>query len=192
MMGDTLQASLAALMALLELSDNPAIILPAMLIIVVSNLTSSEGCRTRSVFHNTLSLKQSGLSPEALRFLNRYGVSTVTSFKFTRLEPEADRETIEKPLATIPEWVIIDYPANNKAIVSRAALLIAMEKENFNLQDLEQVTAVIPISMQATLFQALETRTQAKTPSGYITMETRDGTKTVSGVITQDAIMNFY
>jgi len=127
-----------------------------------------------------------------LRFLNRYGVSTVTSFKFTRLEPEADRETIEKQLATNPEWVIIDYPANNKAIVSRAALLIAMEKENFNLQDLEQVTAVIPISMQATLFQALETRTQAKTPSGYITMETRDGTKTVSGEITQDAIMNFY
>ena len=127
-----------------------------------------------------------------MRFLNRYGVSTVTRFKFTRLEPGADRETIEKPLATIPEWVIIDYPANNKAIVSRAALLIAMEKENFNLQDLEQVTAVIPISMQATLFQALETRTQAKTPSGYITMETRDGTKTVSGEITQDAIMNFY
>jgi len=62
MMGDTLQASLAALMALLELSDNPAIILPAMLIIVVSNLTSSEGCRTRSVFHNTLSLKRCAFS----------------------------------------------------------------------------------------------------------------------------------
>lgn len=192
MMGATLQAPLAALMALLELSDNPAIILPAMLIIVVSSLTSSEGFRTRSVFHNTLSLKQSGLSPELSRFLNRYGVSTVTSFKFSRLEPEADRETIEKQLATNPEWVIIDYPENNKAIVSRAALLIAMEKESFNLQDMEQVTEVIPISMQATLFQALEALTEAKTPYGYITMDGRDGTKSVSGVITQDAIMNFY
>ena len=69
MMGATLQAPLAALMALLELSDNPNIILPAMLIIVVANITSSEIFKTRSVFHNTLEPGQSGFSPELSRFL---------------------------------------------------------------------------------------------------------------------------
>ena len=42
MMGATLQAPLAALMALLELTANPSIILPGMLAVITANLTCSE------------------------------------------------------------------------------------------------------------------------------------------------------
>ena len=192
MMGATLQAPLAALMALLELSDNPNIILPAMLIIVVANLTSSEIFGCRSVFQNTLKPKKSGLSPELSRFLNRYGVSTVASFKFATLDPDMDRDAINKRLDSNPDWVIIDYPEQTKAIISRSALLIAMENEDFTLHNLEQAREIVPVSMHATLLEAFETLADKKVQTGYVTMDTDTEAKSIVGVLSQDDIMRFY
>lgn len=50
MMGAVLQAPLAALMAVLELTNNPNIILPAMLVIIIANITASQLYSVRSVF----------------------------------------------------------------------------------------------------------------------------------------------
>ena len=130
MMGATLQAPLAALMALLELSDNPNIILPAMLIIVVANITSSEIFKTRSVFHNSLEPGQSGFSPELSRFLNRFGVSTIVNYKFITLAPETEKDAVIKSLQTNPEWIVIDYEGHNDAIISRSALELALDNPN--------------------------------------------------------------
>jgi CIC family chloride channel protein len=192
MMGATLQAPLAALMALLELSDNPNIILPAMLIIVVANLTSLEFLGSRSVFQNTLKQRQSSLSPELSRFLNRYGVSTVTSFKFTTLDPDMDRKAVTKGLESNPDWIIIDYPEHNKAIISRTALRIAMENEGFSLLNLEQAREVVPISMHATLLEALETLTDHDAQTGYVVIGRECGGNSIAGVVTRDDIMKFY
>ncbi len=57
MMGATLQAPLAALMALLELSNNPNIILPAMIIIVIASLTYSEVLKADLFFYSRMSPK---------------------------------------------------------------------------------------------------------------------------------------
>lgn len=192
MMGATLQAPLAALMALLELSNNPAIILPAMLIIVAANVTSSEIFGTRSVFRNTLQSQQAGFSPELSRFLSRYGVSTVTSFKFALLAPDADREAIGKVLAGNPETVIIDYPGEGKAMISRSALLTALEKPDFSLQKLDQAREIVPVSMHATLLEALEILTEKNAAHGYVTRPTRAGIPGIAGLISQDAIIAFY
>ena len=50
MMGAVLQAPLAALMAVMELTHNPNIILPAMLVIVIANITASQLFGLKSVF----------------------------------------------------------------------------------------------------------------------------------------------
>ncbi|MDQ7072886.1 MAG: chloride channel protein [Gammaproteobacteria bacterium] len=50
MMGATLKAPLAALMALLELTANPHIILPGMLAIVFANIIVFEGFKLDSIF----------------------------------------------------------------------------------------------------------------------------------------------
>src|SRR5690554_7478401 len=60
MMGAVLQAPLAALMALLELTHNPNIILPGMLAVVVSCLTSRQLCRCDGFF---ISATRHGLHP---------------------------------------------------------------------------------------------------------------------------------
>ncbi|WP_372982684.1 chloride channel protein, partial [Marinobacter sediminum] len=60
MMGAVLQAPLAALMALMELTRNPNIILPGMLIITTSSLVTSEAFGKKSLFLTIL--KSQGLS----------------------------------------------------------------------------------------------------------------------------------
>ena len=50
MMGAVLQAPLAALMAVLELTNSPGIILPAMLVIIIANMTASQVFGVRSLF----------------------------------------------------------------------------------------------------------------------------------------------
>lgn len=59
MMGATLQAPLAALIAVFELTQNPHIIMPGMLVIVVANLISGRLFGCRSVFR--VLLKARGL-----------------------------------------------------------------------------------------------------------------------------------
>ena len=192
MMGATLQAPLAALMALLELSNNPNIILPAMLIIVVANMTSSELFRTRSVFLNTLPQKQEGFSPELSRFLNRYGVSTVANFKFSTLYHEADAEEIQRVLQNNPEWIVVDYGSSTLGLLSRNALELAMDNPDFNLAVLDTVSNIVPVSRHATLLEAMERLTENEASFGYIHIEDSRGDTSIAGVFSQDDIIAFY
>jgi len=192
MMGATLQAPLAALMALLELSDNPNIILPAMLIIVVANITSSEIFKTRSIFNNTLESGQSGFSPELSRFLNRFGVSTIVNYKFITLAPDAEKNTIIKALENNPDWIVINYDANNEGVISRSALELALDNPEFTLEKIEAVTAIVPVSRHATLLEALEILNEKKANYGYILIPDQHGNPIISGVFSQDDIMAVY
>ena len=66
MMAAVLQAPLAALTAVLELTANPAVILPAMLIIVVAMLTVSQVFKQRSVLLTTLAQAGVGYPPKSV------------------------------------------------------------------------------------------------------------------------------
>ena len=192
MMGATLQAPLAALMALLELSDNPNIILPAMIIIVVANLTSSEIFNTRSIFLNTLSPRKQHFPAELSRYLSRYGVSTVANYKFVTLLPDSDEDNMRKALENNPEWIIIDYEGNNDAVIGRPALELAMINPDFSLKKLEKAQSIVPVSHNATLLEALETLTEKNVSYGYIHESYKTGSAGFSGIFCLDDIMNFY
>lgn len=192
MMGATLQAPLAALMALLELSNNPGIILPAMLIIVVANMTSSELFKIKSVFQNSLTPRQSGFSPELSRFLNRFAVSTVASKKFATLHPGADLPTIRDALEKNPDWLIIDYIGTHDAIIARASLELALENADFDLNKLDRAREVTAINQQATLLEALETLAEKGTHMGYTYRQDHKGEIIIQGVFSENDIMAFY
>ena len=78
MMGATLQAPLAALMAMLELTANPNILLPGMLAVIAASLTSSELFGKQSVF--LTQLRGAGLdyrNDPVSQSLRRIGVASV-------------------------------------------------------------------------------------------------------------------
>ena len=111
MMAAVLQAPLAALMTVLELTANPSIILPAMLVIVFATMTASQVFRQRSVFLSTLETLGLQYPPNPVSLhLQRAGVASLMHRDFVRLPevmgPAQARLALQQPLT----WVVIEAP----------------------------------------------------------------------------------
>ena len=111
MMAAVLQAPLAALMTVLELTANPSIILPAMLVIVFATMTASQVFRQRSVFLSTLETLGLQYPPNPVSLhLQRAGVASLMHRDFVRLPeamgPAQARLALQHPLT----WVVIEAP----------------------------------------------------------------------------------
>lgn len=116
MMGATLQAPLAALMAALELTGNSNVILPGMLTIVSATLTARVVFRQESVFVRLL--RQRGVEyrvdPVAVS-LNRTAVGAVMSRRFATTDQHVRPDQLETLLARESEWILV---SNGQQIVS--------------------------------------------------------------------------
>lgn len=83
MMGVCLSAPLAALVALIELSDNTAIILPSMFVIIPAFLVSHQLFKTKSIFFRQLEIMGLGFKVTALNLgLQKIGVRTTMERNF--------------------------------------------------------------------------------------------------------------
>jgi len=108
MMGATLQAPLAALMALLELTANPNIILPAMLTIIIANITAHSFFKEPSVFVAMLANQGKKLNDTPLQqALRRAGVSSLMNENFVLYDRALSSGELETILDKKPDWVVI-------------------------------------------------------------------------------------
>ena len=130
MMGAVLQAPLAALMAVLELTANPNVILPAMLIIVVATLVTGEVFRKESVFLTTL--KSLGLNyppnPVTLH-LQRAAVGSIMQRNFIRMPAVASLRDVDAALARSPRWIVVEEDDNTAHCLLNPADLAAHASE---------------------------------------------------------------
>ncbi len=109
MMGASLQAPLAALTAIMELTYNPGIIMPGMLVIVVAQLTSSELFKKQSLFISLLRANGLDYSVEpVMQVLRSVGVASVLNTKIKRLAPEISRDEAAVLLQGDTEWLLIN------------------------------------------------------------------------------------
>lgn len=83
MMGVCLSAPLAALVALIELSDNTAIILPSMFVIIPAFLISHQLFKTKSIFFRQLEIMKLGFKVTAVNLgLQKIGVRAIMNKDF--------------------------------------------------------------------------------------------------------------
>ena len=172
MMGASLQAPLAALTAIMELTYNPGIIMPGMLVIVVAQLTASEVFNKQSLF--IAMLRSNGLDyavDPALQVLRSAGIASVLDNSFERFDAEITREEAEEIIQSGKEWIIINnkkgeivalMPTSELAkYFHRDDLLneeIAQREDNtINLLEIPAKRLQLsPISIQANLLEAHE------------------------------------
>lgn len=217
MMGSVLQAPLAALMALLELTQNPNIILPGMLIIVISSMFASEVFRQKSVFVTIL--EHQGLSYHngpVTQALRRVSVGAIMERKFTQADKVISVEQAHDLLRQEPKWILINgsdgLPNTLLPSVDLAKFLEEhehrfIEAENDPLQermliDLVEIPAqrqeISPIYVQATLQEALDHFNEAKTDALYVErtrsslMKNTPMIKSVVGVMMRSDVENYY
>ena len=92
MMGASIQAPLAALTAMIELTYSPQIVMPGMLAVVIAGLTASELFGKESIFSAVL--KAAGMDYNAdpvTQALGRIGVASVMQRNYARTGAQLSR-----------------------------------------------------------------------------------------------------
>ncbi|MGE0311981.1 MAG: chloride channel protein [Lautropia sp.] len=108
MMGACLQAPLAALMAILELTGNPNTILPGMAAVMTAFLVSRVALRQKPIFITMLAARgiEYRVDPVALA-LDRTGVRAVMSQRYAVVDAGTAPEALATVLRASPEWIVV-------------------------------------------------------------------------------------
>jgi len=198
MMGATLQAPLAALTAMLELTANPNIILPGMLALITGGLVSRELFGKESVYIELMRTRGLDYRHNPLaQTLRSIGVASIMERRLETLALEVDRETAAAALAKEPRWILVT--GNNKPLNLMPAADLArylQEQEGRENIDLAEIPAerheVAPIDFQATLREALSLLNSSDAEALYVIRRTIPGIERVYGVLTRKEIESSY
>ena len=198
MMGATLQAPLAALLALIELTGNVNIIFPGMLAVISANLAAKELFTRESVYLSQI--KGIGLdykNDPVSQSLRRLAVTSVMNKSFVIVDSEVDCGEAEELLTkTNPHWLIVNK--EEEKLLMPAADLAHFLKNNedekaVNLLEIpSNRRQIVPVRKQATLQQALMTIEEASAEAVYILGFMGFSSDPIYGVATKQDITEAY
>lgn len=169
MMGAVLNAPLAALIALLELTGNPHIILPGMLAIVISNLTVRAFFGLPSIFQSLLQAQGLDYRQEPLaQVLSRAAVGSLMERNVLKASVKETGHRAEVLSQQDAGWILISDTAP-RALLPRADLHLWLEQQDslphkVNLLGIPaQRRDPVTISFRATLQEAADCMRQRET-----------------------------
>ncbi len=197
MMGAALQAPLAALMAVLELTGNSNSILPGMFAIVTATLTCRVLFRQQSVF--VTMLKARGLDyrhdPVAIS-LSRTGVGAIMDRRLLVLPRHLDASALPNPQQP-PQWVLLTEEGRTCGVVRWHALDSFMQeaKSEGGMSeplDLLQIhgahVSFHRVRLHATLAEAFDGMESVDARVALVCVSDSDAPESVHGVLTRDRI----
>lgn len=197
MMSATLQAPLAALMALLELTGNPNIILPGMLAVVIANLVAREVFHQESVY--IALMRTRGLdyrNDPVAQSLRRVGVAAVMERSFAECPPVLERGAAEQLLTENLRWLLVREDGRPLTLLPAADLARALTENEQQTYDLLAIPArrrdLAPIHLQATLQEALDALQTSRTDALYVQRTTAPFIQRIYGVLTREAMEENY
>jgi CIC family chloride channel protein len=212
MMGSVLQAPLAALLTLLELTQNTNIILPGMLIIVISSMVASEVFKQKSIFLSIL--KEQGIdfsNSPVVQALRRVSVGAIMSRQFETANRHLSFLDAQGLLRQEPKSILINnnegkpvsvLPTVDLAHYLEEQQLLLEQKENSEFDpatqmiDLFEIPAqrkdISPLYFQATLQEALDRFAETKTEVLYVERNSGPSISRVLGVLYRRDVENYY
>ena len=217
MMAAVINAPLAALIAVLELSHNPKIIFPAMLMIVVACLSTRLIFKVRGIFVEQLSISNRDIEMgPAARALRGIGVASIMDTTFISTDETLSLDQAKYALIDQPNWIV--FPFEDRAFALKASDLahfiehlpepISALKIPIRLNEVPGRRHMLePILESASLYEALTAIKKSqcqvlavKTNSGAsktTSRATQGGAQhdihgSIQGIVTLDAIQNHY
>ncbi len=194
MMAATLQAPLAALTAVLELTANPHVIMPALFALVTAQLLTRQVYRTESA---PLALARArGLDVRqdpVAQSLQRVGVSAVMEQRFATLPHQAEHEEIRAALVGHPRWILVRQGLDPIAVLVARDVARALEiPEPGSTLDLMEIPAdrrrCAAVHPEATLQEAVERLAASGAEALYVTRPAAPGIPRIYGVLTREDI----
>jgi len=200
MMAAVINAPLAALITVFELTQNPNTIFPTMLIIVIAVIATRQLFRCEGLFIAQLEANGFNLNNGPIRqALDRVGVRSVMESQFLRCPHQLTVHQLQQRLQQHPKWLLIDDQDEDKYLLSAAdvsAFLDSIESDSELALKLRTIPGrqwlLKPIHQQASLFEAQVLLRQHKADALYVERTASPWLSPVVGVITQDHIDNYY
>ncbi|EPJ48088.1 MAG: hypothetical protein OFPI_30810 [Osedax symbiont Rs2] len=196
MMAAVLNAPLAALIALLELTYSPNIIFPGMIAIVISNLTARYVFNTPSIF--LASLQAQGLDyrlEPIAQILTRASVAKVMTKNFLTSNAKISLQQAQQLIDDDLIWLLVkesEQQTNIFPVDNISNFLIRDVLEQGELIDLNRIPAeryeVVKLNFRATLHEALKLMDQQSTDLLCI----YDHTEQLIGLLSRLQIENYY
>ena len=208
MMSACLQAPLTGLMTLLELTNNPNIILPGMLVVVIANLTASEVFKQKALFPRLLQLR--GLSTDTSpveHMLRQNSALSIANKDIKVLNKFSDTESIKLALESTPKYLIISDDKKGLSCIAAAdvaSLLMdeaqvkqwSEEQDGINVINLMAIPGFrrkcLQISIRANLQEALDLMDDKQVECLTVHYGNQFTPSSVIGVVEHDKIHNFY
>jgi len=173
MFGACFQAPLAALTAIMELTYNPAIIMPSMLAIVTAQLVASELFKKKSIYLTMLEVNGMNYDTHpVLQTLRNIGVTHEMDKAFIRTAALVNIEAIETYIDQQQiHWLIIDNKKNQPIQLMPMVELVKILKR-FKEQDItEQQELIDLLEVPATRFQLAPISYQASLQEAHVLIE---------------------
>ncbi len=188
MMGATLNAPLAALMAIMELTQNSEIILPAMLCIVIATITAVHGLKMPSLFSLQLQLQGIQISTTPMRqALSRVGIETLSNPNFDTVPQLIAREDLMSILAREVDWLLIESEDLSDRLISASAARDHLSTDQSAIIDfsgpLEGLLSAAQVPWQATLDEAFDIIAEKNVELLVIYRPSAAGVRTPAGIV---------
>ncbi|MGM0593812.1 MAG: chloride channel protein [Pseudomonadota bacterium] len=199
MMAGTLQAPLAGLIAILELTGNPNVIFPGMLAVIAATLTSGQVHGRESMYLAMLRATGRDYRNDPIaQSLRGLGVASAMERSFVQLPRRTDRTTLAEALSESPRWILLREESETPQLI--AAVDIAAAVKEYHAEgtelDLMQLPATryqaAPIDFQSTLQSAREQLAESGAEALYVTRLTVPGMARVFGILTREGIESSY
>ena len=198
MMAATLQAPLAALLALLEMTADPNLIMPGMIAVVSAVLVTRVVFRCPSIYQ--LVLQSQGLdyhNDPVSQTLRRIGIVRAMDRKFARAPANISRAEATTLLQQSPHWVLVSDGDDVVALLLAADLdRYISDNQDDGAIDLLEIPAtrkdVSRANVVASLQDALELLDKSGKGALYVTGAKGRGQQRVYGVLTREDIERSY
>ncbi len=201
MMAAVINAPLAALVAVLELSHNPKIIFPAMLMIVVACLTVRVVFRARSIFIEQLAMSNRDIElGPATRALRNTSVFQIMDTRYIVTDEALNLEKAKYALSTQPQWIVFSFEEHLHALsapdlahfVDNAPDAIKTGETDIHLAEVPGRRFMMePVLESASLYDAFIILRKTQKQMLYVSSNTYSH-RSIHGLITIDAIKNHY
>ncbi|MBK1647836.1 chloride channel protein [Rhabdochromatium marinum] len=198
MMGASLLAPLAGLIAIVELTHSPGMIMPGMLSIIIASLVSYKGFGKDSLFITML--RANGLDYRVnplIQELRRRAVGGVMNRRFVHQLASLDRAKAERLVAETPDWIIVNKDDKPTYLMPGFAVASYLsqnpEAESIDLLAIPgERLELSPIHLQATLQEAMETLQATGAQALYVRRPLAPGIEHIYGVLTASRIDTAY
>lgn len=195
MMGATLNAPLAAMMAILELTYNPNIIFPSMLVVIAACLTTRWVFKCDGLFQQVLRIQGKFRSDEMTeQLLSRAGVRGLMDRHLVVTQNEISSADAQQLLAHHPHWILL---RDTHQLLQPADLHSYLQQEDIAVDDvinLQEIPArrydLARIAADANLFEAIELMNRQQIDALWV--ESLSDSHQPLGIISRAKIDDYY